>query len=121
MLIVKSELSIISHGMVAPSFAKATEGETIINHQLIIVVLPCEVSTKQGVCSSVVEHVTDNDGVAGPIPAAPTTNHSLRSGSRRSHVNGRSEWWVPCTRRPLGLSGTGLHQKSKIEIRISKF
>lgn len=24
-------------------------------------------------CSSVVEHVTDNDGVAGSIPAMPTT------------------------------------------------
>ncbi len=30
------------------------------------------------VCSSVVEHVTDNDGVPGSIPGTRTTNHSLK-------------------------------------------
>ena len=47
-----------------------------------------------GVCSSVVEHVTDNDGVAGSIPATPTTRLALASAKARS-------WF-----RPLG----GLNQ-----------
>ena len=32
-------------------------------------------------CSSVVEHVTDNDGVAGSIPAARTIDANLVRGS----------------------------------------